>query len=95
MIDKDTIEDIDNIQHKLKLADMSNVSFIIYKCNKKLIVQCADFLVQSAIPKISLQLNSDLSYESFHCGIKCTVNKLFTNRIYAFSKLSHIRKASQ
>ena len=38
MIDKDTIEDIDNIQHKLKLADMSNVSFIMYKRNKKLIV---------------------------------------------------------
>ena len=38
MSDKDTIEDIDNTQHNLKLADMSNGSFIMYKRNKKLIV---------------------------------------------------------
>ena len=34
-----------------------------------MIIQSAEFLVQSAIPKISLQINLDLVFESIHSGI--------------------------
>ena len=67
---KDRIEDINNIQHKLKPVGISNISVIRYRCNEKLIIQSTDFLVQSTTSKFSLQINS-LSFESFHCGTKC------------------------
>ena len=35
---KDRIEDFDNIEHNLKPADMHNISFLMHKCNEKLII---------------------------------------------------------
>ena len=58
-----------------------------------MIIQSTDFLVQSAISKFSLQFNAYLSFESFHCGIKCSINNLSINGIYTFSRLSHIHEA--
>ena len=82
------------IFNKFKFACwFNNISFVIYKCNEKLIIQSTDFLVQSAISKFSLQFNAYLSFESFHCGIKCNINNLSINGIYTFSRLSHIHEA--
>ena len=41
----------------------------------------------------SLQINENLSFESFHVRMKCNINSLSTNRIHDFSRLSHIQKA--
>ena len=41
----------------------------------------------------SLQINENLSSESFHVRMKCNINSLSTNRIHDFSRLSHIQKA--
>ena len=62
----------------------------MYRCNEKLIIKSAYFLVKSAIPKFSIQINTNLSFESFHC---VAINDLSKNRICAFSRLSHIHKA--
>ena len=35
---KDRIEDFDNTEHNLKPADMHNISFLMHKCNEKLII---------------------------------------------------------
>ena len=68
---KDRFETADNIKHKLKLFYViNNISFIIYRCNKKLVIQSVGFLVQSDIPKFSLKINTNLSFESFHYGAK-------------------------
>ena len=48
---KDRIEYLHNIQSKIKPADIINISFIMYKYNKKLIIQSTDVLVHSAIAK--------------------------------------------
>ena len=40
---KDSIEVIDNIQHKLEHVDMSNISSIMNKCNEKLIIKLRTF----------------------------------------------------
>ena len=50
---KDRIEDIDNIPQKLKPGDVNNISFIVYKCNEKLIIQSINFLVQLAVPRFN------------------------------------------
>lgn len=44
------IEDIEIIQHKLKPADLNNISFIIHKCIEKLIIQSTYILVKSTTP---------------------------------------------
>lgn len=48
---KQEIEVIDNIQQKIKPANIKNISFVMCKCNEKLIVQSIDFLLESAIAK--------------------------------------------
>ena len=77
----------DDTQDKLKTPDMTNISFTMYKFNEKSTIQSTDFLVQSVISKISLQINTDLSFESFHYGIKGIINSLSANRIHAISRL--------
>ena len=57
---KDKIEDIDNIQHKLRPADSNNISFIRHKCFENLIIQSTDLFVQSTTPKYLLQINTNL-----------------------------------
>ena len=61
----------------------------MYKCYEQLIIQSTEFLVQSEIPK---KKKTDLSFESFHCRIKCNINSLSTYRIHAFSRLPHMRE---
>ena len=87
---KGRIEDIGNIQQTLKPADIKNISFVMYKSNEHLF--CLDVLVQSEIPKFSLKMKTNLSSESFHCGIKCFINSLSTNRIHSFGRLLHIHE---
>ena len=82
---RNRIEDIYNVQQKPKPPDINNTSFIMYKWNEKLIIQSTDFLVESAIPKSSLQSNTDLVFESFHHGIKCIITSLYKRRIHGFS----------
>ena len=77
----------DDTQDKLKTPDMTNISFTMYKFNEKSTIQSTDFLVQSVISKISLQINTDLSFESFHYRIKGIINSLSANRIHAISRL--------
>ena len=89
---RNRIEDIDNVQQKPKPPDISNISFIMNKWNEKLIIQSTDFLVESAIPKSSLQSNTDLVFVSFHCGIECIITSLYKRRIHGFSRLSHIHE---
>ena len=40
---KNRIGDIENIQHKPKPVDLNNISFIVYKCNEKLIISLQTF----------------------------------------------------
>ena len=75
------IEGIDNFKlkfqiNKLKPANINNISFIMYKCNEKLVIQSTDVLTQSNMLKFSLKINTDLSFKLFHCGIKCSINLL-------------------
>ena len=75
------IKGIDNFKlkfqiNKLKPADINNISFIMYKCNEKLVIQFTDVLTQSNMLKFSLKINTDLSFKLFHCSIKCSINPL-------------------
>ena len=61
-------------------------------CGETLIIQSNHFLSSSAVPRISLVVNKNLTYQEFHVDIKCIVSTLSSNRVLSFNKLPHVQK---
>jgi len=60
----------------------SNISFshyalIKFSNNDFLQLQSVEMVYNSGIPKYILKIKNDLSFESFHCGIKSTIQPFF------------------
>ena len=47
----------------------------------------------SGIPSYSLKINKELSYESYHLGIECTITSLTKNRVQKLSTWSKVHEA--
>ena len=47
------------MEHNIKSADLNNISIIRYQCYEKIIIQSTEVLVQSAILKFLLQIDTN------------------------------------
>ena len=45
------------------------------------------------IPKFSLVIENDFTYEAYHHGVKCNIATLSANRIYTVNKWSRIQES--
>lgn len=68
------------------------ISYCIGK-NELFVIQSTDFINESGIPRFLLKIKNNLSFEGFHCGVKCTVKPLSTNRIYLVDSVSRLNVA--
>ena len=44
------------------------------------------------MPRFLLCIFNDLKFESYHCGVRCTIRTLSGNRICVFNRWSHIQE---
>ena len=86
----------DKISHEILARDLSshefhNTSVVSYRSGMDFWIQLVAFF--SGVPKFSVKIKSDLTYEAFHTGIQLTIPSLFENRITkldSWSKLEEI-----
>ena len=90
---QDKLENIDILKDKVKAANFGKVEIVSYMCNNKFIIQSSDFLDGSSVPRFSMCISDDLTYESFHYGIKCIIKTLSKLKVYRLNRFSHIQEA--
>ena len=66
---------------------------ISYVMDDTIVIQSKQLQKPSCIPTFLLQIRSDLTYESYHCGVLCTIQSLSSNRIKKLQHLSSIEEA--
>ena len=50
---------------------------ICFQTSNGLIIQSSDYLDGTCVSRFNLKIHLDFSYETFHCGIKCTIKPTF------------------
>lgn len=70
---------------------MFQCSVIQYSIGKTLIIQSEE--LKEGTPLFLLKIQEDLSFFSYHCGVKCTISTLSTNRIRRLDKWSRVAEA--
>ena len=83
---QDKLENIDILKDKVKAANFGKVEIVSYMCNNKFIIQSSDFLDGSSVPRFSMCISDDLTYESFHYGIKCIIKTLSKLKVYRLNE---------
>ena len=68
-------------------------SIFSYYTSGHVTIQSTDFETSSCIPRFFLKIAEDFTYQSFHCGIACTITSLSKNRILHLNTLSLIEEA--
>lgn len=62
-----------------------NASVVTYQIDNTLWIQSSEFI--SGVPKYSIKVFRDLTYESYHTGVQCKINKTVGKRVNSWSKL--------
>ena len=92
-LEKDRLLSYEDFCQKV-MGKKVDISFpVISYCighNELFIIQSTDFISDSGIPRFLLKIKNTLSFEGFHCGVKCTVKPLLTNRIYLLDTISRL-----
>ena len=57
---------------KIVTISVPVVSYYIGK-NELFVIQSTDYINEAGIPRFILEIKNNLSFEGFHCGVKCTV----------------------
>ena len=68
-------------------------SIFSYYTSGHVTFQSTDFETSSCISRIFLKIAEDFTYQSFHCGIACTITSLSKNRILHLNTLASIEEA--
>ena len=63
-----------------------------FKFDSELVVQSKQFCENSGIPKLSLKVKQDFTYNAYHIGVKCQINVLTKNRITLCNRWSTIEE---
>ena len=75
----------DNSPLKAKLVDNKHdfhrFSILSFFFNDCIIIQSTEFEQPSSIPRFLMKIFEDFTYVAYHCGIKCTITPLSSNRI--------------
>ena len=80
------------VMGKIVTISVPVISYYIGK-NELFVIQSTDFINESGIPRFLLEIKNNLSFERFHCGVKCTVKPSSTNRIYLVDSASRLNVA--
>ena len=87
------IEDVNLTACKSLLPCINMYDLSVFHVNHIINFQCNNFRHDTGIPKYLLRIEEDLSYESFHGGVKCSVASLHANQVFKITRWSQIAEA--
>ena len=67
--------------------------FSIGRTETSAYIQSFEYVPSTGIPKFSLVIENDFTYEAFHHGVKCNIATLSANRIYTLNKWPRIQES--
>jgi len=93
----DKIKDFSDLCQRITSSNISfsHYALIKFSNNDFLQLQSVEMVYNSGIPKYILKIKNDLSFESFHCGIKSTIQPLSKNHINLINTVSRLEVALQ
>ena len=72
----DRINELGEIMDKINSFGIIGVSLIVNKIGVNLLLQSLDFLDGTGVARFILKKKDDLTFDTFHSGIKCTISTL-------------------
>ena len=88
-LERDEMHSLDDIVRNLA----NNTKIITFQTPNGLMVQSSDYLEGTCVARFNVNIKNDFSFEAFHCGIKCTIKPLSSNRIHILQKWSTVEEA--
>ena len=73
--------------------DFHRCSILSFVFNDCIIIQSTEFEQPSSIPRFLMKIFEDFTYVVYHCGIKCTITPLSSNRIKYHTSWSIVQEA--
>ena len=91
----DVIKSFGELKSKLvdNKYDFLRFSIFSYTMNDCIIIQSVEFEQPSCIPRFLFKIFEDFTYISFHCGVRCTITPLSSNRIKCLKSWSIMEEA--
>ena len=75
----------EKLSSEIHCHEFVSTKVVSYQIDNTLWIQSSEFI--SGVPKYSIKIFRDLTYESFHTGVLCKINKTIGNRVNCWSKL--------
>ena len=88
----DTINNFEDITTKINNVGIDGVKFISSIVGNLLVLQSAEFLDGTGVPRFILQISNDLSFNAFHSGVKCTIGTLSANRVTVLNRWTNVQE---
>jgi len=89
----DVIKQFDEIKQKIHdKFSKANIS-IIQNTEALITFQSLEYVLDTGIPRFSLTIKQDFTYEAYHSGIRCNIASLSKNRITSLNRWSRIEES--
>ena len=92
-LEKDKIHSLEQIQQNISSVITIDGGVVCFRIENSLMIQSGDYMPETCVSRFNLRIFHDFSFESFHCGIKCTITPLSRNMINLLTKWSIIEEA--
>lgn len=90
----DKISSFEDLCYKIMSKTISFPFSIISNINANCLhLQSADTLENLGVPKFILKIKNDLSFDSYHCGVKCTIKPFSYNHMNIIDCFSRLHAA--
>ena len=91
-LDQDKIDSFDDLREKVGTKEINfQVPTITYSSSENLVIQSTE--LRCGIPYFLLTIKTDLTFEGFNCGVRCTIKSLSTNRITTIDRCTKLIEA--
>ena len=90
-LDQDKIDSFDDLREKVGTKEINFQVPTTYSSSENLVIQSTE--LRCGIPYFLLTIKTDLTFEGFNCGVRCTMKSLSTNRITIIDRCSKLIEA--
>lgn len=85
---RDTIGNFHDLKSQVgtKVKECAIPAFVFSHLPSEVLIQSIDFADGTGIPRFMVRINSDMTFQAFHHGVRCAIPSLVRNRI---TKIKH------
>ena len=91
-LEREKIKDFSTMKSEIKSKDFNCPLLIFSHLANEIIMQSVDFVEGTGVPKFLIKILSNQSFETYHCGVKCSVPSMAKNRVTKLRNWSEIEE---